>query len=212
MTKTTIKTILLSTLGICLTLGGSALAQTSKPNPEIQTTRRDGRKGKTKQLQFSAMIATWREQSTLYRQSDGDHEINTLNSVARLGINHQFYRSRIYARYLFLIGQSANQNTDASVTFFQRSAMLTGFEMAYGFSLLKSHEIEMGFSAGGLVRQINHSIPDSSYKFKTAQRALPLLTFDFTWRLSEMVFVRQNVGTTGQKGDTFWSAGFSFTW
>lgn len=161
-------------------------------------------------FEWFAMAGVWKENSLLLKDDSTEYKIDTLNTVTRLGLIHVFYNARLFARYGLIIGQSENSSAVDNFAYFQRSVLLTGGELALGYHLFYNSEITLGISLGGIYRTIKHSLPSEEYRFKTTAQAIPNLSLELSWKLSEKWIWRQSVGTQGKPLDTLWSAGFSF--
>ena len=115
-------------------------------------------------------------------------------------------------KFGLVIGQSENSSAEANISYFQRSVLLIGAEGAVGIPIIQQHENEFSIVIGGIVRSIQHSVFNSSYKFTTKNRFLPSFSIEYSWKLNEEWSWRQAVGTQGGVGDTLWAAGFGYLW
>ena len=161
-------------------------------------------------IQWFTMLGFWKEHSLLNKTDGNFYKINTLNSVARLGIVHSFYNARFFYRIGGIVGQSENQSAVDDFSYFQRSVKLTGAELALGWNILRAKEYSFGLSIGGLSRTIMHTVPNENYIFKTKTKTLPQATLELMWQLSSNWYWRQSVGSQGQPQDTFWSLGLGY--
>lgn len=161
-------------------------------------------------VQWFTMLGFWKEHSLLNKTDGSFYKINTLNTVARLGIVHSFYNARLFYRIGGFFGQSENQSAVDDFSYFQRSVKITGAEFALGWNILREKEYSFGLSIGGLSRTIMHTVPNENYTFKTKTKALPQATLELMWQLSSNWYWRQSVGSQGQLLDTFWSIGLGY--
>jgi len=153
------------------------------------------------------MAGLWKENSVLLKNDTTEFKINTLNTVARLGLVHTFYNAHFFARYGLIAGQSENNSAVDDFLYFQRSVSLSGAELGFGVNLIRNTHIALGLYLGGLYRSIKHTVPSEEYRFKTATRTIPNLSLELAWKISQHWSWRQSIGSQGYPLDTLWSAG-----
>lgn len=188
----------------------SPQASQAQVAPSVEVPPPVTKKSYPNSIQVYAMAGVWKENSLLLKGDGTEYKINTLNTVSRIGGVYTFSDGRFFTRYGFIMGQSENSSAVDNFAYFQRSVSLTGVELGLGANLLRSSNVSLGLSLGGIYRIIKHTIPSEEYQFSTGSRVLPNLSFDFVWRFSNNWCWRQSIGSQGQALDTFWSAGFGY--
>jgi len=188
----------------------SKVIDSTNTNQESLTPNKPSAATYPNHIQAIIMAGIWKETTLLERNDGATFKINTLNTVARLGLIYTFSNALFFTRYGFVVGQSENMSDVDNFSYFQRSVSLSGVEIGAGVNLFRGPNISLGLALGGIYRIIKHTLPGEEYRFKTSSRGIPHLSLESNWKFSQRWNLRQSVGTQGFPLDTLWSFGFGF--